>query len=132
MFLSQLCKSRVSLRCPGFVVEVCSSVSQFSTSSSGVITKKVVIEEKLEEALTPTELEVEDVSYQHAGHSGVERGATETHFNVKVVSESFEGSSLVKRHRLVYEVLKDELQTGGVHALSLITKTPREVSAGKS
>ncbi|CAK9221860.1 unnamed protein product [Sphagnum jensenii] len=132
MFLSQLCKSRVSLRCPGFVVEVCSSVSQLSTSSSGVITKKVVIEEKLEEALAPTELEVEDVSYQHAGHSGVERGATETHFNVKVVSESFEGRSLVKRHRLVYEVLKDELQTGGVHALSLITKTPREVSAGKS
>jgi stress-induced morphogen len=114
------------------VVEVCSSVSQLSTSSSGVITKKVVIEEKLEEALAPTELEVEDVSYQHAGHSGVERGATETHFNVKVVSESFEGRSLVKRHRLVYEVLKDELQTGGVHALSLITKTPREVSAGKS
>jgi stress-induced morphogen len=92
-----------------------------------------VIEEKLEEALTPTELEVEDVSYQHAGHSGVERGATETHFNVKVVSESFEGRSLLKRHRLVYDLLKDELQTGGVHALSLITKTPREVTAtGKS
>ncbi|CAM6058171.1 unnamed protein product [Sphagnum tenellum] len=102
-----------------------------STMSSGgvVTTKKAVIEEKLEEALTPTELEVEDVSYQHAGHSGVERGATETHFNVKVVSESFEGRSLLKRHRLVYDVLKDELQTGGVHALSLITKTPREVSA---
>jgi sulfur transfer protein SufE/stress-induced morphogen len=98
--------------------------------SGGVVTtKKAVIEEKLEEALTPTELEVEDVSYQHAGHSGVERGATETHFNVKVVSESFEGRSLLKRHRLVYDVLKDELQTGGVHALSLITKTPREVSA---
>jgi sulfur transfer protein SufE/stress-induced morphogen len=102
-----------------------------STMSSGgvVTTKKAVIEEKLEEALTPTELEVEDVSYQHAGHSGVERGATETHFNVKVVSESFEGRSLLKRHRLVYDFLKDELQSGGVHALSLITKTPREVSA---
>jgi len=102
-----------------------------STMSSGgvVTTKKAVIEEKLEEALTPTELEVEDVSYQHAGHSGVERGATETHFNVKVVSESFEGRSLLKRHRLVYDLLKDELQSGGVHALSLITKTPREVSA---
>jgi sulfur transfer protein SufE/stress-induced morphogen len=102
-----------------------------STMSSGGVltTKKAVIEEKLEEALTPTELEVEDVSYQHAGHSGVERGATETHFNVKVVSQSFEGRSLLKRHRLVYDVLKDELQTGGVHALSLITKTPREVSA---
>ncbi|KAH8943719.1 hypothetical protein BDL97_13G069100 [Sphagnum fallax] len=110
-----------------------SSEGSHVSSTRPIITKKAVIEEKLEEALTPTELEVEDVSYQHAGHSGVERGSTETHFNVKVVSESFEGRSLLKRHRLVYDLLKDELQTGGVHALSLITKTPREVTAtGKS
>jgi sulfur transfer protein SufE/stress-induced morphogen len=110
-----------------------SSEGSHVSSTRPIITKKAVIEEKLEEALTPTELEVEDVSYQHAGHSGVERGSTETHFNVKVVSESFEGRSLLKRHRLVYDLLKDELQTGGVHALSLITKTPGEVTAtGKS
>ncbi|KAH9543432.1 hypothetical protein CY35_13G064600 [Sphagnum magellanicum] len=115
------------------VAENLSSEGSHVSSTRPIITKKAVIEEKLEEALTPTELEVEDVSYQHAGHSGVERGATETHFNVKVVSESFEGRSLLKRHRLVYDLLKDELQTGGVHALSLITKTPREVTAtGKS
>jgi sulfur transfer protein SufE/stress-induced morphogen len=115
------------------VAENLSSEGSHVSSTRPMITKKAVIEEKLEEALTPTELEVEDVSYQHAGHSGVERGATETHFNVKVVSESFEGRSLLKRHRLVYDLLKDELQTGGVHALSLITKTPREVAAkGKS
>lgn len=49
--------------------------------------------EKLEE-LRPVELEVEDITYQHAG---VKRSDGETHFNVKVVSEESEGKSLVKR-----------------------------------
>ncbi|KAL6534456.1 hypothetical protein OROHE_013381 [Orobanche hederae] len=47
------------------------------------------IKEKLESELNPIELEVEDISYQHDG-------GTETHFNVKVVSEEFEGKSMVK------------------------------------
>ena len=91
-------------------------------------TMKDSIQKKLTEGLTPVQLEVEDVSYQHAGHAGAPKGSSETHFNVKVVSESFQGRSLVKRHRLVYDLLKDELQNG-VHALSLVTKTPAEISA---
>ncbi|CAM6120680.1 unnamed protein product [Calypogeia fissa] len=86
---------------------------------------KSSIEKKLQEALAPTLLEVDDVSHQHAGHAGVEKGAKETHFNVKVISDKFTGSSLVKRHRLVYGLLDDELKNG-VHALSLVTKTPSE------
>lgn len=91
-------------------------------------TMKDSIQKKLTEGLAPVQLEVEDVSYQHAGHAGAPKGSSETHFNVKVVSESFQGRSLVKRHRLVYDLLKDELQNG-VHALSLVTKTPAEISA---
>lgn len=84
------------------------------------------IREKLEKELRPVELEVEDVSYQHAGHAGVKGSDGETHFNVKVVSEEFEGKSLVKRHRLIYGLLQDELQSG-LHALSIVAKTPSEV-----
>ncbi|KAK4420666.1 SufE-like protein 1, chloroplastic/mitochondrial [Sesamum alatum] len=86
------------------------------------------IREKLEKELRPVELEVEDISYQHAGHSGVKGSDGETHFNVKVVSEEFEGKSLVKRHRLIYSLLQDELQ-GGLHALSIVAKTPSEVDS---
>eukprot|EP00897_Mesotaenium_endlicherianum_P004598 jgi/Mesen1/4166/ME000219S03292 len=81
---------------------------------------------KLEKALEPVELVVDDVSHQHAGHAGVHRGATETHFNVKVVSPAFDGLSTIKRHRLIYTLLDEELKAG-LHALSLITKTPSEL-----
>lgn len=84
------------------------------------------IKEKLEKELFPIELEVEDVSYQHAGHAGVRGSDGETHFNVQVVSEEFEGKSLVKRHRLIYNLLQDELDSG-LHALSIVAKTPSEV-----
>ncbi len=40
---------------------------------------------------------------------------------VEVVSGAFEGKSRLQCHRLVYELLDDELK-GGVHALSLRTK----------
>ncbi|KAL3851097.1 hypothetical protein ACJIZ3_012979 [Penstemon smallii] len=87
------------------------------------------IKAMLEKELRPVELEVEDISYQHAGHAGV-RGSDdrETHFNVKVVSEEFEGKSLVKRHRLIYGLLQDELQSG-LHALSIEAKTPSEIGS---
>jgi len=84
------------------------------------------IREKLKKELEPVELEVEDVSYQHAGHAGVRGSDGETHFNVKVVSREFEGKSLVKRHRLIYNLLQEELDTG-LHALSIEAKTPAEV-----
>ncbi|KAL1366993.1 hypothetical protein HN51_021038 [Arachis hypogaea] len=88
------------------------------------------IKEKLEKELDPVELEVEDVSYQHAGHAGVRgSGDGETHFNLRVVSKEFEGKSLVKRHRLIYKLLDDELQSG-LHALSIVAKTPSEVNEG--
>ncbi|CBI39849.3 unnamed protein product, partial [Vitis vinifera] len=84
-----------------------------------------------ERALSPIELLVEDISYQHAGHAGVRGSDGETHFNLKVVSEEFEGKSLVKRHRVVYDLLQEELQNG-LHALSIVAKTPSEVSEIKS
>ncbi|XP_059291385.1 sufE-like protein 1, chloroplastic/mitochondrial [Lycium ferocissimum] len=86
------------------------------------------IKEKLEKELRPVELEVEDISYQHAGHAGVRGSDGETHFNLKVISEEFEGKSLVKRHRMIYGLLQDELQSG-LHALSIVAKTPSEVGS---
>ncbi|XP_010259893.1 PREDICTED: sufE-like protein 1, chloroplastic/mitochondrial [Nelumbo nucifera] len=85
------------------------------------------IREKLDRMLRPIELEIEDISHQHAGHKGVGGRAGETHYNVRIVSKEFEGKSLVKRHRLIYELLQEELQTG-LHALSIVAKTPSEVS----
>ena len=82
------------------------------------------IEAKLRAAFQPSRLAVTDDSAKHAGHAGARPGG-ETHFSVEIVSASFEGKSRVARHRMVYELLADEI-AGGVHALAVRALTPRE------
>jgi len=84
------------------------------------------IRRKLEAAFSPSELVVDDESAKHAGHSGARPGG-ETHFAVRVVSESFAGASRIERQRRVYAVLADEMKPNRIHALSLTTLTPAEV-----
>ena len=81
---------------------------------------KQTIENKLGQALAPAHLVVKDESHMH----NVPKGA-ESHFNVFVVSDSFDGKRLVARHQAVYAVLKEEL-AGRIHALALKTITPSE------
>jgi len=84
------------------------------------------IRAKLQTAFAPLELVVEDESAKHAGHSGARPGG-QTHFSVRVVSESFAGQSRVERQRRVYAALAQEMKPNGIHALSLTTLTPAEV-----
>jgi len=78
------------------------------------------IETKLRGALAPLHLDVENESSKH----NVPKGS-ETHFKVFVVSPAFEGKGLVDRHRMIHEVLAEELRTG-VHALSLRALAPAQ------
>ena len=53
----------------------------------------------------------------------------ETHFNVTVVSGEFENVPLIQRHRLINEILADEMSAekgGTVHALAIKAKTPAQ------
>ena len=75
------------------------------------------IASKLEAALSPTQIEVRDVSHQHAGHAGW-RESGETHFEVVMVSSAFAGKGRVECHRMVNRILAEELATS-VHALQL-------------
>lgn len=77
------------------------------------------IREILEREFSPKFLEVIDESHLHAGHRGAVVGQS-THFRVTVVSEKFENSLPVKQHKMVYEALKNQLNSG-VHALALKT-----------
>ena len=84
---------------------------------------------KLTEQLEPVHLKIVDESGKHAGHAGrmgVAPGTGETHFVIEVTSEKFAGLTSLKRHRLVYGIVDDEVSNGPVHALSLVTKTPDE------
>lgn len=102
-------------------------------NGSGIETQTTTIAEtmrrKLEEALEPSHLIIRDESSKHAGHAdrmGVAKGTGETHFSMEITSAKFEGLTSIKRHRLVYSILDDELSHGPVHALSLVTKTTTE------
>lgn len=58
--------------------------------------------------------------------------ATESHFRLVVVSESFQNKALLARHRIINKLLEDELNTG-VHALAMHTFTPEEwIARGES
>jgi len=78
----------------------------------------------------PTRIEISDDSARHAGHAGA-TGEGETHYSVLLVSEAFAGLSRVARHRAVNAALDSEFQTG-LHALSLVLKTPAETHDAKS
>tara|TARA_B100000795_G_C22688940_1_gene394814 strand:- start:694 stop:918 length:225 start_codon:yes stop_codon:yes gene_type:complete len=45
-----------------------------------------------------------------------------------IISSRFEGLTALNRHKLVMSTLKNQFQSGEVHALSLVTKTPLEIS----
>ena len=87
------------------------------------------IEESLRESLSPTELSIQDESHLHAGHPGARDGRG--HFRVSVVSARFEGASRVKRHRMIYAALTDEMREH-IHALAIEAFTPEEKAKGQA
>ncbi|MBY4594250.1 BolA family protein [Ottowia caeni] len=74
----------------------------------------------LQATLQPTQLEVLDESWQHAGHAGANGSGFGTHFRVRIASPAFEGKTRVARHRLVYDALQKFIDEG-VHALAIET-----------
>ncbi len=49
-------------------------------------------------------------------------------YTATVTSEAFAGLSPLKRHRLVYACVNDEIASGELHALTIIAKTPAELA----
>ena len=45
----------------------------------------------------------------------------------EVVSEAFAGQMLIKRHKMVYACVNDEITSGALHALTIVAKTPEEL-----
>lgn len=76
------------------------------------------IETILRDNFKPEFLEVIDDSAAHRGHAEAILHQGAGHFKVIMKSDQFNGLSLVKRHRLVYEKLSS-LMDSKIHALSL-------------
>jgi BolA protein len=82
------------------------------------------IRRKLLARFQPNRLDVVDDSERHNGHAGARDGG-ESHFNIVIESEAFEGLGRVQRQRAVYSALAEEL-AGPVHALSVKALAPGE------
>lgn len=78
---------------------------------------------RLVNGLAPASVTVEDESAQHAGHEGARSGGG--HFRIRLVSPRFAGLPRIARHRLVYDLVADLMQTQ-IHALAITALTPEE------
>ena len=79
-----------------------------------------IIEKKLLSHFKPEHLQVINESANHNVPDG-----SESHFKVVIVTPTFSGERLIKRHRAVNAVLKEELAKD-IHALALHTYTQEE------
>ena len=80
------------------------------------MTRAERIEKILQEEFSPEVLEVKDFSHQHSAGPDAQ-----SHIDVYIVSSKFNGLNMVKKHRLIYATLHNELSTG-LHALKLQIK----------
>ena len=93
-------------------------------SSSATAPVATEIKRRLEAALAPTRLELDDQSDHHIGHAGHDsRG--ESHFALVIESAAFAGLTRVQRQRAVYAALGDLMQER-VHALTIKALAPGE------
>ncbi len=84
------------------------------------MTTSEIIKRKLEKKLGPSYLEIINDSHKHHVPKG-----SESHFQIIIVSENFEGLSLIEQHQLVYQILREELSEK-IHALSISSHTPSQ------
>ncbi len=86
-------------------------------------TKEKIVQ-KMKTMLSATSVEVIDDSQKHVGHAQAGGGG---HFTVLLVSEKFDGVSLLDRNRMVFDALKEEMKSE-IHALAVKAKTPAEAA----
>ena len=82
------------------------------------------IERLLNEAFSPTRLDVINDSAKHSGHSG-DDGSGESHFTVVIEAPAFADMSRVERQRAVNSALGD-IPGQRVHALSIQASAPTQ------
>jgi BolA family transcriptional regulator, general stress-responsive regulator len=74
------------------------------------------IKQKIETKLIGSKVDVIDNSAAHLGH-----GASGSHLEVIVAYKGFKNKSLIEQHRMINDILKDELKEK-IHALKITTK----------
>lgn len=82
------------------------------------------IRRRIEQAIHPEKLVVEDEGHLHVGHAGARDGRG--HFRVLVVADCFQGMPMIQRHRKVFEAVGELMKTD-IHALAIEAWTRKEL-----
>jgi acid stress-induced BolA-like protein IbaG/YrbA len=69
-----------------------------------------------------------DLVEQNIADSKVEITGDGSKFEARVISDSFDGLTTIKRHKMVYAVLDEHIKSGAIHALSIKAYTQTEWS----
>lgn len=72
------------------------------------------LKERLESLCAGTRAEVVDLT------------GTEDHYQATIISTAFEGKLMIEQHRMVFQLVQSEVDSGEVHALTLKTFTPKK------
>ena len=80
------------------------------------------IKSRLKKTMAIDHLTIMDDTGKHLRHQHYDGGR---HFQIKIVSSTFEGLSLLDRHKLVYQAL-DGMIKNEIHAFSMKTFTNSE------
>ena len=51
---------------------------------------------------------------------------SEAKYEIQIVSNIFDGKSIIQRHKIIYALLDDYIKTGEIHALSIKAMTISE------
>ena len=105
------------------IVRIIGSVSYFSTRAGPWAFLEREIKTFILNAMDPKEIETMIENGMSGSTVNVEGDGT--HFDAVIVSEDFEGKTLLERHKLVYSVLGEAMKER-IHALSLKTYTPEQ------
>ena len=76
----------------------------------------------LEKTFDPVFIQVRDESHLHTGHAGAKLSGG--HFVIEIVSDKFNGKTLIQRHRMINDCLKNHYGTM-IHALSVKARSAR-------
>jgi acid stress-induced BolA-like protein IbaG/YrbA len=71
---------------------------------------------------------IQQLIQQGMPSANVDVSGGEGKFIAQVVSDDFNQLSLIKRHKLVYACVHDEIASGELHALTIIAKTSAEMA----
>ncbi|MCA4773857.1 BolA family protein [Wolbachia endosymbiont of Mansonella perstans] len=82
------------------------------------------IEEKIRNAINVVDINIVNESIKHTDHYFSSPSTLPSHVELILISEDFVGMSALKRHKLIYKLLKSEIER--VHAISLQLYTQSE------